>query len=476
MNNAAPVLPPCDHLQYILKQLAKHDIPREQIVRAYPPHYAAEVRAFLEGKDKNYKLTLDIPGKIQKIVDARHIELRQTEGRREWYTAPRHPGIPGRECAILKLPRERFLELCRLSQPELVDALGEETAKANDEENSGEENDDEQENMNENTTRSIGDAILEADEFTRIELPQKRIFAKPWLTEQSITLISGWRGVGKTGFAMELVEAITRGKPFGPWKVGESVPCLYLEGEMPASDIQDRLRYPSQTVNRKSRLLIYSDAYASYLGMPRANLTNPDWRKKIKRFLLDKGVKFWVVDNLASLTSGIDENSKKDWDPINAWLLELRFAGIATCMLHHEGKGGGQRGTSAREDNVDVSIVLKKPLNYTSMDGARFIVKFEKSRVRTKDLPLLADVEFQLTEDGQGSGIWVWKDKKPNTKVQVLNMLDKGLSYDAIIKDVGISKGRITQIKQEAEKKGWLDKKGKLTPDGRAYWYLAGPE
>jgi putative DNA primase/helicase len=353
-----------------------------------------------------------------------------------------------------------------------VDALGEEEAEASAEADSGEEEDDEQDTMNENITRTISDAIREADEFTRIELPERKVFLAPWLKERSIALISGPRGVGKTMFGIGLAEAIVRGEQFGPWKAGEPVPCLYLDGEMTVQDIQERLRQLNHTSDRRSPLYIYSDAYASNLGMPRAQLASEDWRAKMKRILLAKGVKVWVVDNLASLTAGIDENSKKDWDPINAWLLELRFAGIADVMLHHTGKGGAQRGTSAREDNVDVSILLKRPSNYRPLDGARFVVNFEKARVRTKDLSLLADVEFQLTEDEQGRGVWVWKSAKGKTnKVKVLKMRHEGLDYDAIKEETGLTKGRISQIKKDAEKKGWLDKKGKLTEDGLRFVY-----
>jgi putative DNA primase/helicase len=478
-------------LAHIRDELERHNITVEQLCRALEPHFTADdVTAFLAdeklppspGKyflfSKATTLSMTICSTIQDIADARRLERHQVEESRAQqehryaYIAPRHPGIEGREVSVHTCSRGEFLELVKLSQPELVDGLTQEADEESAEADSAEEEDDEQETMNENTTRTIGDAIIEADEFTRIELPDKRMFLYPWLTEQSIGLINGWRGVGKTGFAMGLIEAISRGQPFGPWQVGESVPCLYLEGEMPAQDIQERLRYLTHASDRKSPLYVYSDAYASHLGMPRAHLANPDWRKEMKSILLAKGVKLWVVDNLASLTAGIDENSKKDWDPINAWLLELRFAGIATYMPHHVGKGGTQRGTSAREDNVDVSMILKRPSNYKPEDGARFIVKFEKARVRTKDLPLLAPVEFRLIEDEQGRGAWVWKHTRGKArKVEVLEMLHEEFKYDAIKKETGISKGRITQIKKEAEDKGWLDNNGKLTPDGLRFVY-----
>ncbi len=55
--------------------------------------------------------------------------------------------------------------------------------------------------------------------------------------------------------------------------------------------------------------------------------------------LITMGIKLWVVDNLASVAGGLDENSRQDWDPVNQWLLELRFAGITTMILLVLGTG-----------------------------------------------------------------------------------------------------------------------------------------
>ena len=43
-------------------------------------------------------------------------------------------------------------------------------------------------------------------------------------------------------------------------------------------------------------------------------------------------------------------------------------------------KGGQQRGTSRREDALDVVLALKKPDDYRPDQGARFEVHFEKAR------------------------------------------------------------------------------------------------
>ena len=49
-------------------------------------------------------------------------------------------------------------------------------------------------------------------------------------------------------------------------------------------------------------------------------------------------------------------------------------------MIHHQGKTGDQRGTSAKEDILDTVIRLDRPKDYRSEQGARFEVHLTKAR------------------------------------------------------------------------------------------------
>jgi putative DNA primase/helicase len=235
---------------------------------------------------------------------------------------------------------------------------------------------------------------------------------------------------------------------------------------MPFPDVKERTFGLNPGQNRKTPLYIYSDAYASELGLPRANLLSERWREKMKAILTARGIKLWVADNLASLTRGIDENSKRDWDPINQWLLELRFAGISTILPHHTNKEGGQRGTSAREDNIDISIILKNTFDYVPEDGAKFIVHFTKHRVRTNKLKDIADTQFQLTEDESGLLIWSWGNIKAETRLEILRMIDEGHKQIDIADALGITRGYVSRIVKTAAREDHLTAKGKLTQSG----------
>jgi hypothetical protein len=313
---------------------------------------------------------------------------------------------------------------------------------------------------------TLMDGILSAGDFLRLELPETQTFIDPIVTERRIILLTGWRGVGKTWVGMSMLDSITRGVPFGPWPVVNPVPCLYLDGEMAVQDVQSRYKGLNPNGQQLAPLFFYSDAHMSSLGLSRASLLNKRWRQDVKTLLGDLGVKVFVIDNIASLAGGIDENSKRDWDPINQWLIDLRFSGITSILLHHVNKDGAQRGTSAREDNIDMSIMLKQPSDYSPESGADFIMSFSKSRIAFDDLHKMQDIRFTLAEK-DGALIWLWREVKAETQQEAIRMIDQGTDYKDIASALGISKGRISQIKSDAMKAGILDGNGRLK--GRLY-------
>ncbi len=315
------------------------------------------------------------------------------------------------------------------------------------------------------------DGILTVKEFKELDLPKRKNFLSPWLKENSISLVSGWRGVGKTFFALGVLDAITNGMAFGQWSCETPTNSLYVDGEMTSEDLDERIRIFNLDSGREKQLHVYSVSYASRIGLPGASLISETWRNNIKTFMLENNIRFWVVDNIGSLAGGLDENVKKDWDVINQFLLELRFAGIATLLLHHTGKSGEQRGTSAREDNIDISITLKAPHDYTPEDGARFNVQFTKSRVATKHLPKIADAEFRLIEEN-GNHIWTFGNVKQERKKEIIRMLNTGEKQIDIAAELGIDRAYISRVRKSAIKDGYLTNKNKVTQSGMAYIVL----
>ena len=115
---------------------------------------------------------------------------------------------------------------------------------------------------------------------------------------------------------------------------------------------------------------------------------------------------------------------------------------------------------------MDISILLKSPRNYAPEDGARFVVNFTKSRIRTSRLHLIADTEFKLIEGENEGYIWTWGTIRATNKDEVLKLLDDGLPQSEVAKTLKITKAAVSQIRTRAIKDGLLTPKNKLTQSG----------
>jgi len=313
---------------------------------------------------------------------------------------------------------------------------------------------------------TLKDAVLPAEAFINIPVEHRRCFLHPWLKEKSLVEIVAPRGLGKTWDVLSIAIAACSGNGFGPWGGRDPVRGLYLDAEMTSQDIVERLKMLQLPTGIP--LFILSNDFAHTLGIPPAHLGNPEWRKIFKEFLVGEKIELVVLDNIASLTPGFDENSKQDWDPVNQYLLDLRRSGITVIFVHHSGKNGTSRGTSGREDNLDIVIELRKPLNYTSEDGCRFIKHFSKYRLPQSDLALIRDTDFRLIPEGDHY-TWIWEDVKKEAKRECLRLLAKGIDQKTICAILQVTKGTVSKMKTAFIRKGYLSDKGQLLPPGELY-------
>jgi putative DNA primase/helicase len=228
--------------------------------------------------------------------------------------------------------------------------------------------------------KAFDKAILRAIDLMSLQIPKRRYLLENLISTHSITLINGFRGDGKSWLAASIANEVASGGRLGPWEVMKVAKVLYIDGEMDIETTQDRVKRLNSARSIPLNLYIYPESYAFRIGMDTANLLDPKWRDRIHEFIIKTDIRLLILDNLASLAPGIDENAKMEFDPINRWMLELRFHGVSIVMVHHLGKSGNQRGTSAHEDHADVILQLRKPKKYESTDGCKFVIAPTKDR------------------------------------------------------------------------------------------------
>lgn len=315
--------------------------------------------------------------------------------------------------------------------------------------------------------KTLSNALLGIDDLLSLEIPPKNYHLLPAIPTSSYGLIAGERGVGKSHLAHAIAIAIANGKDFGPWKCQRPANVMIIDGELCLGDLQERLGAIDRPTGGK-RLMLLSDAYVvENMGLAAINLSKPDAREAIRDLIITHSIKVVFFDNVASLTPGIDENVKQEWDPINRWLIGLRYAGVSCWLVHHLGKNGEQRGTSGREDNIDVSIKLTRPRDYVTTDGARFCVSFTKKRVPHKLLPMLEDTEMKYQPDESGRYVWTFGSPEKNTEMEALLLLSSEMKQSVVADELKISKGQVSKLKKKLNEKGYLSSHGLLTAEGK---------
>ena len=155
-----------------------------------------------------------------------------------------------------------------------------------------------------------------------------------------------------------------------------------------------------------------------------------------------------VLDNLSTLARHGRSNDEESWLPVQGWLLTLRRRGISALLIHHQGKNGSQRGTSAKEDILDTVVSLQRPQDYNTEQGARFEVHLTKARgiCGTEAKPF----EAQLIADGNRLS-WATRDIEDSRMDCLKKLLAEGFTLRDAAEEMGISKSAAGRLKKKLE-------------------------
>ena len=82
---------------------------------------------------------------------------------------------------------------------------------------------------------------ISAEAFLQLALPPRELLLSPWLPQKGLAMIAAPRGIGKTHLALAIAHAVASGGGFLGWKAQQPRKTLYVDGEMPAVTMQDRL-------------------------------------------------------------------------------------------------------------------------------------------------------------------------------------------------------------------------------------------
>lgn len=277
-------------------------------------------------------------------------------------------------------------------------------------------------------------------EFLSREIPPRDYLLEPVIPCQGIAMIHGPRGLGKTHVSLGIAYAIASGGTFLKWAAPRPMGVLFVDGEMPARTLQERLGniINSSDAEATAPLKLVTPDLNIERGMP--NLSETVGQAAIDE-LVDDTIKVIIVDNLSCLARSGVENDAESWLPIQSWALRHRAAGRSVVFIHHSSKNGAQRGTSRREDVLDTVIGLRKPADYVAEQGACFEVHYEKARGFYGDMA--KSFSAKLTADEAGKQTWVMRDLEDDRESKIAQMHADGMKPNDIATELGINRSTV---------------------------------
>jgi AAA domain/Helix-turn-helix domain len=285
--------------------------------------------------------------------------------------------------------------------------------------------------------------------FLEIDMPKRGCLLPPWLSEQGLSVIYADRGVGKTFLCLSVAYAVATGGECLGWKAPSAKRVLYIDGEMTAFEMSERLKLIVPDNKRRDDppfVLLTPDAQD--IAMPDLQ----EWYAQQRIKYLADHADLIVVDNIATLCRSGSENSADSWKKVQSWALKLKSQGKSVLFCHHAGRNGKMRGTSFREGVMDSIIFLERPSGYVPQEGAKFTVNFEKSRNFYG--AEAASFEASLETDATGNLCWVKREAPENKLSKVIRLIKEGHSQNEIADLLGVHKSTISRDVKKLRERG----------------------
>jgi energy-coupling factor transporter ATP-binding protein EcfA2 len=299
---------------------------------------------------------------------------------------------------------------------------------------------------------------LTIDELMLVAFQQRDPLLTPILNRGDLAMVYGPRGSGKTHLLLALTIALACGGSFGPWSSTGNHGILYLDGELMGRSMLERvaLHAPDGDFDSKKLRIFTPELLTEGDALP--DLSTPEGQLRVDQAITTTDAVI-VIDNLSSWCRSGRENEGESWLSILEWLLSLRRRGHCVILVHHSGKGGDQRGTSRREDHLDLVLKMTLPSDHDPKNGCRFNVEFSKARhLQGSDSQSL---EFSMIVEN-GSAKWSYATCTESTFTQVVTLTNEGISQTEIAKELNINRSTVNRHCKKAEIDGLIAKQSRL--------------
>lgn len=281
--------------------------------------------------------------------------------------------------------------------------------------------------------KEVNRSDLLASAWLSRNLPARDYLLDGVLSTTSRWWIFGKTGIGKTLFALELAYAIAAGCSFLNWKGVMPRRVMYLDGEMPAETMKERIETAAEIYGGDATFWAYNRDVLSPQDMPPLNTpAGQQWLwAEIKRV----GPELIVFDSIMCLLIG-NLKEEETFKPCLPLVRQLSAQRIGQIWANHTGKvGESSFGDSSKEWEFDLIMKLGQEENSEAV-----VMEITKARLRTPgNTGLFSPQVIKRGDDGWTGEKTEKVGKAPSSQVQKLIWLRQ--VYWDLVNEVPVSAG-----------------------------------
>jgi hypothetical protein len=183
--------------------------------------------------------------------------------------------------------------------------------------------------------------------------PPTEWIVKELLAESTVSLIVGKPGSKKTWVLIDLCVAVAQGEKWINYTT-TAAPVLIIDEESGNKSVLRRLGAAMRGHEANA------DLNVSFITLEHIDMRQPDDIEAIEALIIQTGARLVIIDALADIMPGGDENAVQFVQPVFMALRGIAERTNACIMLvHHTAKAGGYRGSSAMDGAIDVMLMIE---------------------------------------------------------------------------------------------------------------------
>jgi len=209
------------------------------------------------------------------------------------------------------------------------------------------------------------------------------------ISKGSVNVFFGEAGCGKTWALLDMAVCVADG---APWLGMDTTagPVLIIDEESGQRRLSRRMGEVMRGHGANDKTPIMATSLAAF------DMGNPNDIGELYNLIISTGARLVIIDALADIMPGRDENAVKDTAPIFLSLRKIaEETQTAIIVIHHSNKTGGYRGSSAIKGAIDLLLSVEK-----KNDSNNLTFKTEKARDTTAGA-------FAATMNFMGDKFWM---------------------------------------------------------------------